>query len=145
MFSIFSKAKPYGLQSVNAVPNGHKFSDNLSFQSSPELHCALFKVSKFCCSCVQHHMSVFLNDFIKSLHVSFQFPLRLCEGDRCKADLGCSYSIVWCCRVANYANLLMTFGMTLLQVPGYWFVFVNQLTVVTRTSCVYCINLLTFE
>ena len=34
----------YGLQSVNAVPNGHKFSNNLSFQSSPELHCDLFLV-----------------------------------------------------------------------------------------------------
>ena len=34
----------YGLQSVNVVVNGHKFSDNLSFQSSPELQCALFQV-----------------------------------------------------------------------------------------------------
>ena len=25
-------------------PNGHEFSDNLSFQSSPELHCVLFHV-----------------------------------------------------------------------------------------------------
>ena len=37
-------AELYGLRSVSAVPNGHKFSDNLSFQSSPELHCALFQV-----------------------------------------------------------------------------------------------------
>jgi len=37
-------AELYGLQSVNVVVNGHKFSDNLSFQSSPELHCALCHV-----------------------------------------------------------------------------------------------------
>ena len=37
-------AELYGLQSVNVVSNGHKFSDTLSFQSSPKLHCALFQI-----------------------------------------------------------------------------------------------------
>ena len=60
----------YGLQSVNAVHNGHKFSDNLSFQSSPKLHCTLFQVLLQLRPASQ---PVFLNDFVNSLLVGFSW------------------------------------------------------------------------
>ena len=63
-------AELYGLQSVNTVPNGHKFSNNLSFQSSPELHRALFQVLL---QLRLSSQSVFLNDFINSLLVGFSW------------------------------------------------------------------------
>jgi hypothetical protein len=44
IFEVMVFAELYGLQSFNAVPNSHKFFDNLGFQSFPELHCALFQV-----------------------------------------------------------------------------------------------------
>ena len=77
----------FGLRSISAGPNEHKLSYSLSFQSSPVLRCALIQV--FGLLCPQSH----------ACHLEWSHPLspcciqlRLFEGDRSEADLGCSCS-----------------------------------------------------